>query len=158
MQGHALQDAGRLVSLVGWASIVTIPLAGYVAQRIDRPNLVMVIGFAGVALAGLALPFTSAPIAVFLVIALVTGLPGGLIMSLAAQALSPPNRAVGMGVFFTCFYACMAILPAATGGVRDLSGDPAAAVLCAASMMSAALFGLLQFRLVQRRSLRLQHT
>ena len=150
VRGHSLQDASRIVSLVGWASILTIPLGGYVAQRIDRPDTIMMAGFAVVALACLALPVTGAFMATFLVIAIVTGLPGGLIMSLAAEALSAQNRAVGMGVFFTCFYACLAILPAAAGGIRDLSGSPSAPVLFAAYMMGASLLGLILFRLAQR--------
>lgn len=72
----------------------------------------------------------------------------------AAEALSAQNRSIGMGVFLTCFYACLAILPAAAGGIRDLSGAPAAPVLSAAYMMGASLLGLILFRLTQRRFVR----
>lgn len=151
VRGYSLGEAGRAVSLLGWALIFVVPLAGYLAQRVQRPNLLMATGFIVVGLTSLALPFTSAFIATFMFIAVVAGLPAGLIMALPSEALSQQNRAVGMGVFFTCFYACMAILPAFAGKMRDLTGSPAAPSLFAASMMGVALLGLILFRLAQRR-------
>ena len=151
VRGYSLGEAGRAVSLLGWALIFAVPLAGYLAQRVQRPNLLMGAGFIAVGLAGLALPFTSAFIATFVFIAIVAGLPAGLIMALPSEALSQQNRAVGTGVFFTCYYSCMAILPAFAGKMRDLTGSPAAASLFAAAMMGVALLGLILFRLVQRR-------
>ena len=63
------------------------------------------------------------------------GVPAGLIMALPAQVLRPESRGGGMGVFFTCYYVAMAILPGAAGLVRDISGSPAAPALFAAAMM-----------------------
>ena len=151
VRGYSLGEAGRAVSLLGWSLIFIVPLAGYLAQQVRRPNLLMATGFIVVGLASLALPFASAFIATFVFIAIVAGLPAGLIMALPSEVLSQQNRAVGMGVFFTCFYACMAILPAFAGKMRDLTGSPAAPSLFAASMMGVALLGLILFRLAQRR-------
>jgi hypothetical protein len=55
-----------------------------------------------------------------------------------------------MGVFYTFYYASMAILPALAGRVRDLSGSPASPSLFGAGMMGLSLLGLLAFRLAQR--------
>ncbi len=151
VRGYSLGEAGRAVSLLGWALIFIVPLAGYLAQRVRRPNLLMATGFIVVGLASLALPYTSAFILTFVLIAIVAGLPAGLLMALPSEALSQQNRAVGMGVFFTCFYACMAILPAFAGKMRDLTGSPAAPSVFAASMMGIALLGLILFRFAQRR-------
>jgi predicted MFS family arabinose efflux permease len=149
-RGYAHEDAARIVSVLGWALIFTVPVAGYIAQRVNRPNLLMILGFSLLVIAAVALPFISAFMTTFLLIAVVAGLPAGLIMALPSQALSPHNRAVGMGVYYTFYYACMAILPALAGRVRDLSGSPASPSLFAAGMMGLALVGLVAFRVAQR--------
>ncbi|WP_424630901.1 CynX/NimT family MFS transporter [Bradyrhizobium sp. SYSU BS000235] len=149
-RGYSHEDASRIVSLLGWALIIAVPVAGYIAQRVNRPNLLMTFGFGFVGLAALALPFISAFMTTFLLIALFAGLPAGLIMSLASQALSPQHRAIGMGVFYAFYYASMAILPALAGHVRDLSGSPASPSLFASGMMWLSLLGLIAFRVAQR--------
>ena len=149
-RGYSLVEAGRLVSLLGWVLIPLIPLAGYAAERLDRPNLLMVGGFGIVALAAAALPFAAAPAAVFGVVVVGIGLPAGLIMALPAQALRPESRSVGMGVFYTFYYAGMALLPALAGLARDLTGSAAVTTLFAAAMMAIALLALVGFRIAQQ--------
>jgi hypothetical protein len=56
-----------------------------------------------------------------------------------------------MGVYFTWYYAGMALLPGAAGSARDLTGSPAAPALFAAAMMVLALMALAGFRRVQAR-------
>lgn len=156
VRGYSLTDAGRIVSLLGWALIVIVPIAGLAAQRIGRLNLLMAGGLLITGLAGATLPFTSHFMAAFVIVAIAAGIPAGLILSLPTEALLPQNRAVGMGVFFTCFYASMAILPAVAGGTRDVFGSPAAPVLFAAAMLGLAALGLAAFRLAQRRTMQLE--
>ena len=148
--GYSLQSASGIVSLLGWGTIPLVPLAGFAVERIKRPDLFMVTGFVLSSLLTLALPFASAPVAVLLCLVIVTSLPAGPIFSLLAHVLSPQNRAVGMGVFFTLFYLGMAILPALAGKFRDVTGDPAAPILFASAMMASGLVLLLVFRTSQR--------
>lgn len=96
------------------------------------------------------LPFTDEPIITFSILAAVVGAPAGLIMALPAQALRPQNRAGGMGIYFTWYYAGMAFLPGLAGMARDLTASPAAPALFAAGMMALALAGLTGFRLANR--------
>jgi predicted MFS family arabinose efflux permease len=148
-RGYSLVEASRMVSFLGWALIVSVPLGGYVASRLHWPNLLMVGGIGVVATAMLALPFGDTPLIAFTAIVLTIGIPAGLIMALPGEALQPENRAAGMGIFFTCFYGLMALLPPFAGMARDLAGASAAA-LFAAGMMFVAIFAVLAFRLVQR--------
>jgi predicted MFS family arabinose efflux permease len=148
--GYSAQSAGAIVSLLGWGTIVLVPLAGFAVERFNRPNLFMVVGFTLSSLLTLALPFTSAPVAVLLCLVIVTSLPAGPIFSLLAPVLSPENRAVGMGVFFTLFYLGMATLPALAGKFRDLTGDVAAPILVASAMMACGVVLLILFRTSQR--------
>lgn len=155
-RGYLLTEAGRIVSILGWALIFTVPIGGLLAQRIGRLNLLIVGSLVVTALAGATLPFTDNFIVAFAVIAIIAGIPAGLIVSLPTEALSPHNRAVGMGVFFTCFYVSMAIMPALAGRARDFFGSPAAPVLFAAGMLGLAAVGVVAFRLAQRRSMQLE--
>jgi predicted MFS family arabinose efflux permease len=149
-RGYELIDASWIVSLIGWVLIPSIPLAGYVVERIGRPNLFMAGGFAVAAAAALALPFVNAPLIAFGVIVLAIGAPAGMIMALPAQVLRAQSRAGGMGLFFTCYYAALAFLPGGAGLARDLSGSPAAPALFAAAMMLLCLIGLCVFHAARR--------
>ena len=142
-------QASSIVSFLGWTLIPLVPLTGYLAERFRRPNLFLVGGLALAGLASAALPFTEQPIYAFAVVAIVIGAPAGLIMALPAQALQAQSRATGMGVYFTWYYAGMALLPGAAGLARDLTGSPAAPALFAAAMMALALGGLAGFRLAR---------
>jgi MFS family permease len=157
-RGYSLTEAGRIVSLLGWGLIIVVPIAGLVAQRLGRLDLLMASSLIITGLAGAVLPFTfGGPfVAAFIVVSVVAGVPAGPILSLPAEALSAENRAVGMGVFFTCFYVSMAVMPAMAGWMRDLFASTAAPVLFAAAMLGLSAIGLAAFRLAQRRTMQLK--
>jgi predicted MFS family arabinose efflux permease len=150
LRGFSLGEASRIVSLLGWVLIVTVPLAGWLAERLARPNLFMIAGFMAITGALCALAFAADPLPAFILLALVLAAPAGSIMALPAQVLRVEARASGMGVFFTCHYALMTLLPGGAGWARDLSGSPAAPALFAAAMMLLCLIGLISFHAVRR--------
>src|SRR5262245_19428703 len=86
--------------------------------------------------------------AAFLValVALLIGLPPGIIMALPTQVLRTESVAAGMGVFYARYYPAMALLPGIAGWARDLTNDAAAPVLFAAGMMIVAAGCLTAFR------------
>jgi predicted MFS family arabinose efflux permease len=143
---YSLREASWIVSVIGWGLLATIPASGYLAERFRLPNTVMIIAFVIAIAAAAALPFSTSPVAVFLLIALAFGLPGGLIMALPPQVLRPESRAAGLGVYFTWYYVGMALLPGLAGMSRDVTGSPAAPILFASATMLAALGCLLVFR------------
>lgn len=149
-RGYSLGEAGRIASTLGWSLIFVVPLAGLLAQRSGRSDLFLTTGLVMAALAGALLPVSSLFAAAFTVVAIFSGVPAGAIMALPTEALAQENRAVGMGIYFTCYYACMATLPALAGRMRDVSGSSASPALFAAAMMAVALLGLLLFRIIQR--------
>lgn len=149
-RGYPLAESSQIVSLLAWVLIPAVPVAGYLAERISRPNMLMSGSFIVVAMAAAALPATSAPIVPFAIIVLAIGIPAGLIMALSSEALRPENRAAGMGVFYTWHYAAMAVLPAVAGTVREAAATPAAPILFAGLLMVLAAVALVCFRLAQR--------
>ncbi len=150
VRGYSLPEAGSIVSLLGWVLIVSTPLAGALAERQRRPNLYLVGGLLIAGLAAAALPFVHATIIAFGIIAAAIGAPAGPIMALPEQALLPENRGSGMGVYFTWYYAGMAVLPGLAGLFRDMTANPAAPALFASGMMALAIVTLAGFRLVNR--------
>lgn len=145
-RGWPLEDAGWMVSLGTWLGIATVPLGGYVAQRWRCPNLVMAVSLAAAAAICAAMPWAGSPLWPFVAFGVLAWAPAGPIMALASDSLRPANRALGMGVFYTWYYAGMGALPGVAGLVRDATASADAPVYLAGAMMlgSLASVGLLR--------------
>jgi cyanate permease len=97
-RGYSLERASSIVSLVGWLLIPSVPVSGYLVERLRRPDLLVFAGLGAVTIALAVLPSVSAPAALFFFIALLIGIPAGLIMALPANVLRSESLAAGMGV------------------------------------------------------------
>jgi len=149
-KGWSATAANSAVSLMSWTIILTIPLGGVLIDRLGRATPLMIASFAAFGLGTVLMPAApSAGLIAF--VGAVAGLPAAAMMVLPSEVLSKQNRAVGMGVFFTWYYAGMALLPPVAGVVRDASGAAGAPLLFAGGLEFAALIVLLLFRLAQRR-------
>ena len=147
-QGYALPQANAVTSWLGWSMMLTVPVGGYLADRFGRPGAVMTFGFAVSAIASVALATGALPMLLaFAIIAMTIGPPAGPIMALPAQALRPQNRATGMGIYFTWYYALMALLPGLAGLARDVTHSSATPLLLAALMLGLSIAGLAAFYL-----------
>jgi predicted MFS family arabinose efflux permease len=149
-RGFSIADASLITSLLGWSFIPAIPLWSIVAERLKRPNLMMHAAFIVSALALAALPFAAAPLIPLGVLLVVPGAVPGLIMALPAQTLRVKSRASGMGVYYTVYYALMALVPAGAGLARDVSGSFAAPTLFAAGVMLLCVIALMLFHAAKR--------
>ncbi|MCK5624090.1 MAG: MFS transporter, partial [Alphaproteobacteria bacterium] len=145
-RGMALAAAGAVTSLVSWLVIPALPLGGWLAERIGRPDATMAASFLAIAGLAWAIPFLPGSVLLFGLLGLAFGPAGGLIMALPSRVLRPENRAVGMGLFFTVYYVGMGVCPAIAGLLRDLTGDPAAPLFFAGVSILLALAGLAIFR------------
>jgi MFS family permease len=153
--GNSAPAAAAAVSLVSWVSwviLVSLPLGGYLAQRLETPNLLMAACFAGLALIAIALAVGMPPLLACALFGLVAGPPCGLIMAMPGEVLTARNRAAGMGVYFTCYYVGMTALIPLAGALRDVTKDPATPLWFAALMLVGAAIALGGFRLVQGRA------
>jgi MFS family permease len=150
--GYVLARANALVSWLGWGLIVMVTVGGVIADRLRSPDAVMAAGFivAGAATVALAADLALL-LPAFALIALTIGLPAGPIMTLPAAAVAPKNRATGMGIYFTWYYALMAGIPPLAGFARDVTQNGAVPVLFAAGMLAAALVMQALFLIVSRR-------
>lgn len=137
VQGVSPALAASLTSLSIWFTILAIPAGGYLVQRCGRPITAIVI-CAPVAAAALSLLVAGVSPAISCTLfGVFVGPLSGAILSLPSRLLAPSDRAVGFGVFFTCFYALMAIGPPIAGFLQDVWGSPAAALIAAAALLAS---------------------
>jgi MFS family permease len=135
-RGWSLAAAGSATSLVLWIVSLSVPFGGILADRTGKHVEIMLAGFALFAAALLTATRTGAVIPAFVAVGLVGGLAAGPIMSLPARVLTPPVRAVGMGIHFTLFYAFVVAAPIVAGVLSTRIGTAAAAFDFGAFMLA----------------------
>jgi predicted MFS family arabinose efflux permease len=144
-RGWSIAAAGSVLSIVLWISVLSIPFGGFVADRLKRPQTILVAGcfiFAGLML---VLSQSSAVISPMIAIGLISGLPAGPMMSLPARVLQPATRAIGMGLFYTLYYAAMMLGPAVGGACAKWTGSAGTAFDFGAVVLIACPLLLLLF-------------
>ena len=137
-RGEGLALTGLVVGLATWGNPPATLIGGGLAGRVGAwrtfaiGTLSLVVGMAGFGL--LDWPVTWG----FLV-----GLPGalhpGVIIALGTLSARPENRAVGMGVFYTMYYAGGAVVPTLCGHAADLYGSPVGAMFAASAISAIAI-------------------
>jgi predicted MFS family arabinose efflux permease len=126
-RGWSIAAAGSAISIVLWLAVISVPLGGFVSDRMKRPELVMVAGWIMFAILMMLFPRSNAVIVILIALGLISGQPAGPIMSLPTRVLRPETRAIGMGLFFTMFYGCMMLGPVVGGACAKWAGSAAAA-------------------------------
>jgi len=148
-RGIPLGDAGFIVSLAIWLTIVSIPLGGLLGERLSH-NVLIVVGSLVAATMTLLIPVISPAILAFCLVGFAIGPPPGPLMALLPRALPPERLTTAFAVFYTLFYVMMALTQPAAGLVRDHFGDPAAPIVFAAIVMASTVIGLGIFRRLER--------
>jgi MFS family permease len=126
-RGWSVTAAGSTISIVLWLAAISVPLGGFIADRSGRPELILVVGCILFAALMVTLPRSGAVIIIVAALGLISGQPAGPIMSLPARVLRPQTRAIGMGLFFTVYYAAMMLGPVVGGACAKWAGTAAAA-------------------------------
>ncbi len=151
-QGWTAVDAGSLVSLGLWVSLLSLPLGGYLTERIGFPNAIMVIFSLVTASALFLFPYLPFPVGFSILVGLGIGPPAGAIVALPAQALSPENRGPGLGIFYSWYYLVVAVGPIIAGFGRDLAGSVAVPVLIGGAMFVATTLFIAWFHLCRSKA------
>lgn len=134
-RGWSVTAAGSTISIVLWLAAISVPLGGFIADRSGRPELILVVGCILFAALMVTLPRSGAVIIIVAALGLISGQPAGPIMSLPARVLRPQTRAIGMGLFFTVYYAAMMLGPVVGGAYAKWAGTAAAAFDFGAAMI-----------------------
>ena len=141
-RGMSATDAGALVSVGLWVSLISLPLGGYLTQRVGWPKATIAIFCLLTAAAMFLLPFVPIPLELSILVGLAIGPSAGAIVALPANALSAENRGAGLGVFYIWYYAAMAIAPVLAGLGRDMTGSAATPVVIGGMMFVGTVFAL----------------
>jgi MFS family permease len=150
-RGTSLGDAGFVVSLAIWLTMVSVPLGGLVSDRLRRPNVLIVGGCLVAAVVTGSIPAFLQPLLAFGLVGLAIGAPPGALMALLPNVVPSERLAAAFGVYYTMYYVVMAVVQLAAGAVRDFYDSPAAPIYLAALVMAATILGLVVFRLIERR-------
>ncbi|HEV7878579.1 CynX/NimT family MFS transporter [Bradyrhizobium sp.] len=133
--GWSITAAGSTISIVLWLTVFSVATGGFLADRIERPESIIVAGCIVFAMLMILLPRSGSVVTVTVALGLVCGLPAGSIMSLPARVLTPGTRAIGIGSFFTVYYAGMMLGPVLAGGFARWAGSAGAALDFGAAMI-----------------------
>jgi MFS family permease len=134
-RGWSITAAGSAISIVLWLTVFSVASGGFLADRIGRPEFIIVAGCIMFAVLMMALARSDAVIAITVALGLSCGLPAGSIMGLPARVLQPATRAIGIGLFFTVYYAGMMLGPVLGGACAKWAGSAGAALDFGAAMI-----------------------
>ncbi len=138
-QGSTPTVAASLTSLAIWFTILAIPSGGYLVHRSGRP-IAAIIACALLAAVALVLFVDGVfPTISCLLFGVAVGPLSGAILSLPSRVLGPHQRAVGLGVFYTCFYVLMAVGPLVVGHLQDVWGSPSVGLVAGAVLLGATV-------------------
>ena len=128
--------------------IVSVQAGGAAAQWLARAEIVVAVGALVLAGALAALPYAP-PLALLVIAGLLGGLPAGALVAAPTAVLRHATRARGMGIFYTWYYAGMALLPPVAGWLQDTYGRTAAIHFAATAIFLAPPFYLVFGALVR---------
>ncbi len=147
--GMSFATAGRVVSLMSWVFLFSLPLGGYLATRLRAPNIVMFTGLAGTVVVGGLILYTDMPHLTFALFGILMAVCVPVLASLPAEVLRPETRGPGLGIYYVWYFAGSAFLPVVGGYLKDITGTAASSVLFGVVMMMVTLILAGLFRLAQ---------
>ncbi len=137
-RGHPPGMLALVLTLATWLNLPATVLGGALAARFGNRPVLLTGTVAGiVAVAGEAV--LDWPLLWGLLFGTVASLHAGVIIGIGTLSARPENRAAGMGLFYTIYYAGGSLLPAMCGRAADLLGDPAGALIAAAALSAVAI-------------------
>ena len=130
VHGHPVWVADVTIAVATWGNLPAILLGGALATRFG-PDRVFLFGAVLSVVAVTGVYFADWPLAWGVLFGTLASVHAGIIVAVGTLSARPENRAVGMALFYTTYYAGGAVIPALCGRAADAAGDPAGAFLCA---------------------------
>jgi MFS family permease len=133
VRGHSAWTAGAVMTIATWGSIPATLAGGALGARFGNLR-VLLFGTVAMALGCAGMGFTAWPLASAVLFGVLGSAQPSVIMAAGTLSSRPENRAVGMGIFYTTYYAGNALAPALCGHAADLAGGPGGALYAAAAI------------------------
>ncbi|HUM17200.1 MAG TPA: MFS transporter [Candidatus Nitrosotalea sp.] len=144
-RGSSVTEAGLITGAALWISIVAVPLGGLVADRVNRPQLLIAVSCLLSAITIACIARAPMPALWMVLSGILLGLPPSILMSLLPRAVLAEHLATALGVYYALFYLGMAVSQTMAGLLRDLTGDPGMPLLFAALLMAATVPAVFAF-------------
>ncbi len=138
VRGESLMLTALVLTIATWGNVPATMFGGWLAGRIGALRIfllgtgALVVGIGGSAL-------LDWPVSLALLIGIVGSFHPGVIMAVGTLSARPENRAVGMGLFYSMYYAGGTVVPALCGQAADTYGGPEGALLAAAAVSALAI-------------------
>ena len=151
--GMSFVSASTSASMISWTCIVTVAAGGWLATRMERPDVLMWGCFLASAVLIAALPVVGASagsIWIAALLGLAAGPAAALVMTLPVQATRHQSRGLAMGLYFALYYVLMGLAPPVLGTLRDMTGNAATPLYITSVVMVSCIALLVLFRALQR--------
>ncbi len=148
--GYSALAAASTTSVASWLMMISGALCGVLADRTRKPDLIL-YGCTSIAVVCMLLLYnTEYALLACILFGLLGAAPAGVIMALTSEAMDPSNRALGMGLFFSCYFLLVAPAPILAGWLVDQNASSWPALLFAAGLFAATGAAYAGFRLSQK--------
>ncbi len=133
LRGDSLALIGLVMTIATWGNVPATMFGGGLAANYGALRILLIgtgillVGMVGIALTGM-------PVFWAVLVGVLGSIQPGIIMAVGTLSARPENRAVGMALFYSLYYAGGAVGPAVCGWVADRYGGPAGGVLAAAAI------------------------
>ncbi len=150
LRGHSLPLIGAVMAIALWGNVVGTLVGGSAAARLGGFNI-FVFGTLSLVAGMIGLMDTGWPISSALVFGVLGSLQAGVVMAASTLSAKPENRAVGMGLFYTIYYAGGALVPSACGMAADYVGKPEGGMIAGTILSLIAIPTFLVHRILTLR-------
>jgi MFS family permease len=151
-QGASVTEAGLITGAALWISIVSVPLGGFLADRLERPRALIVGGCLIAAVTIACIAWAPRPSVWMIVSAVLLGVPPSIMAALLPRAVEGEHLATAFGVYYGLFYLGMAMAQSLAGLLRDLTGNPGMPLLFAALLMAFTVPAVALFWRIEART------
>jgi MFS family permease len=137
-RGEGLVLTGVVLTIATWGNVPATLLGAGLVSRFGGFRIFLT-GTAALVIGMIAAALLDLPITCAVMIGVIGSFHPGVIMAVGTLSAKPENRAFGMGLFYTMYYAGGAVVPALCGWAADMVGGPEGALLAGAVVSALAV-------------------
>jgi len=127
-----------VLTIATWGNVPATLLGAGLAERFGALRIFLT-GTAALVIGMLGAALLDWPVICAVVVGVIGSVHPGVIMAVGTLSAKPENRAVGMGLFYSIYYAGGAVGPAFCGWAADMVGGPQGALLAGALISAFAV-------------------
>lgn len=151
-RGESPAMAAAIIGIATWGNLPANLAGGWLGEKFGEGQ-VFLYGTLACALGCFGMALADLPLLWALLFGVLGSIQAPAIMAAGTFSTTAANRAVGMGLFYTVYYAGNALAPTLCGAAADRFGGPAAAIATAAVLSLLPIPAWMAHRALGRRLL-----